>query len=532
VKTGIVTMSGFRGLKSMVQPQSRSLVSSALLAVTAVLACSLLTSVTPLHATHSIFATAFIPAVLASAWYGGIVFGLIATVLSSAFMMYFVLEPIHSFAFHATEDLARIGAFVVVGICISVGITIQRRIRDAALENAERLHTTLESIGDAVTVTDVSGRITMMNAVAERLTGWTTSDALGRPLRAVFHIIHEKSREDVAGLIGADRNPLVINMPDRSVLVSRDGVEHPIEASVSLIREGPRVHGVVLVFRDVSIQRQHQREIEEAARQHQELARQRELLLKREQAALAEAETANQMKDQFFAMVSHELRTPLTAILGWTPLILKEQVSPDTLRMGLSSIDRNARLQLQLVEDLLDVSRITAGALRLERKLTDINAVITNAIDTVRIGVDGKNISLGFRSQQCPPMYIDPIRCQQVLCNLLSNAIKFTPEGGNISVDVTTDDKMLHIQVADNGLGFSPDFQPHLFERFQQADRKTSRHGLGLGLSIVRHIVELHDGTVEGHSRGPGKGAIFAVHLPIQATAALPYEYLNNIQTA
>jgi PAS domain S-box-containing protein len=530
LKTRITMMTGVPGSKSMVH-HSRSLASSALLAVTAVLACSLLTSVTPLHSTHSIFATAFIPAVLASAWYGGAAFGLIATALSSAFMMYFVMPPIHSFAINATEDFARICAFIVVGICISLGITMQRRIRDAALENAERLHTTLESIGDAVTVTDISGSITMMNAVAERLTAWPASEAIGRPLRSVFHIIHEKSRKDALGLLDAERN-LVINMPDRSVLVSRDGTEHPIEASVSLIREGTRVYGVVLVFRDVSIQRQHQREIEDAARQHQEIAKQRELLLKRERAALAQAEATNQMKDEFFAMVSHELRTPLTAILGWTPLILKEQVGPDTLRMGLSSIQRNAKLQLKLVEDLLDVSRITTGALRLERRLADINTVITSAIDTVRVGVEEKNIQLTFRPAQCPLVYLDPIRCQQVFCNLLSNAIKFTPEGGHIRVDVISCAETLQIQVADDGLGFSPEFEPRLFERFQQADRKTSRHGLGLGLAIVRHIVELHDGTVEGHSRGLHKGATFIVNLPIKTTATLPNEYLNDAQTA
>jgi signal transduction histidine kinase len=238
------------------------------------------------------------------------------------------------------------------------------------------------------------------------------------------------------------------------------------------------------------------------------------------------------MKDEFFAMVSHELRTPLTAILGWTPLILKEQVGPDTLRMGLSSIQRNAKLQLKLVEDLLDVSRITTGALRLERRLTDINAVVSSAIDTVRVGLEEKKINLTFKPMQCPLVYLDPIRCQQVFCNLLSNAIKFTPQGGHIRVDVISGDETLQVQVADDGLGFSPDFEPRLFERFQQADRKTSRHGLGLGLSIVRHIVELHDGTVEGHSRGLHKGATFVVNLPIKTTATLPNEYLNDVQTA
>jgi PAS domain S-box-containing protein len=520
------------GSLSKNEPQNRSLLSSAFLAISAVLACSLLTMVTPLHATHSIFATAFIPAVLASAWYGGVAFGLIATLLSSAFMIYFVLEPAHSFAINATEDFARICAFVVVGVCISLGVTIQRRIRDAAVENAERLHTTLESIGDAVTVTDINGTITMMNAVAERLTGWRGTDAMGEPLRTVFHLIHEGSRNDIVGPVDTGRTPIVISMPDRSVLVSRDGVEHPIEASVSLIKDDGRVYGVVLVFRDVSEQRQHQREMEETARQHQAIAKERERLLKREQEAHAEAEAANQMKDQFLAMVSHELRTPLTSILGWTPLILKSKIAPDTLRMGLSSIERNAKLQLQLIEDLLDVSRINAGTLRLERRPADINAVIASAIDTVRVASDEKNISLTFRPLPCPAMSIDPMRFQQVFWNLLANAIKFTPSGGHIDVEVTSDGKELQIRVADDGLGFSPDFKPRLFDRFQQENRSTSRHGLGLGLAIVRHIVKLHGGTIEGHSDGLQKGATFVVRLPLNAYTPLADNPLDDARTA
>jgi PAS domain-containing protein len=170
-----------------IEIQEQSFISSAVMALSAVIVCALLTVVTPLHANHSIFATLFIPAVLASAWYGGRTWGLIATAFSTAFLIYLALEPVHSFKIDAAEDIARTVAFVFVGTCISLGVAFQRRIHDSSLENAERLRTTLESIADAVTVTDINGNITMMNAIAERLTGWRASDVIGKPLRAVFH---------------------------------------------------------------------------------------------------------------------------------------------------------------------------------------------------------------------------------------------------------------------------------------------------------------------------------------------------------
>jgi PAS domain S-box-containing protein len=205
------------------------------------------------------------------------IFGLAATALSSAFMIYFVLEPVQSFAINATEDFARICTFFIVGVCISFGIAFQRRIRDVAVGNAERLRTTLESIADAVTVADVNGNITMMNAVAGRLTGWPVSDAIGQPLQAVFQIIHERNRNDVLRVV----NPrdVSINVPYGSVLLSRDGSEHSIQASIAPIKDGSRTYGVVLVFRDVTAQRKHQRDMEQTARQLREIATERELLL-------------------------------------------------------------------------------------------------------------------------------------------------------------------------------------------------------------------------------------------------------------
>jgi PAS domain S-box-containing protein len=474
----------------------------------------------------------FVPAVLASAWYGGMRWGLMATASSSAFMIYFVLEPAHSFKIDANEDVARIFAFLFVGAAISFGVAFQRRIRDISLENAERLRTTLESIGDAVTVTDINGNITMMNAVSERLTGWPACDAIGKPLRAVFHVVDEENRKDVFEHGDSGRNPFVIHLPERSVLVSCKGSECPIEASVGLIKEAERVFGTVVVFRDVRMQRQRQQEMEETARRLGEIARVREQLLSREQAARDEAVAANRMKDEFLAMVSHELRTPLTSIIGWSTIMRAKRVAPETLHTAQATIERNATLQLQLVEDLLDVSRITAGTFRLERRPVDIDEILTAVIDGLRVALDEKQIALDFHMQTCPTMSLDPSRLQQVFWNLLSNAIKFTPPNGHIDVDLNSDGRTLELQVADDGRGFDPDFQPRLFQRFQQADRKAGKQGLGLGLAITRHIVEMHGGTISGQSRGVDKGATFIVRLPLLADIALPEQSIGTAKTA
>ena len=272
--------------------------------------------------------------------------------------------------------------------------------------------------------------------------------------------------------------------------------------------------------------------MEETARRLREIAGERQVLLNREQAARAQAEAANQLKDDFLAMASHELRTPLTSIVGWAAVLRDKRAAPETLHMGLSSIERNAKLQIQLVEDLLDVTRIAAGSFRLERRPVDVNAAITIAINSLRVAADEKHIAVSLRAQPCPAMNLDPNRFQQVLWNLLSNAIKFTPSSGKIDVTTSIDGELLRLEVTDDGQGFSPDFQSRLFKRFQQEDRNTSRNGLGLGLSIVRQIVELHGGTIEGHSRGLNKGATFVVTLPVTADTAMPNDSLDNAQSA
>jgi PAS domain S-box-containing protein len=497
-----------------------TIISPPVIAVTAVMTCAVLTVATPLHTSHTIFATLFIPAVLASAWYGGARWGLVSTLLSSAFLVYFLVEPTHSFKIYTAEDTARLCAFVFVGICISFGVAFERRIRDNSVENAERLRTTLESIGDAVTVTDVDGRITMMNAVAERLTGWSVLDAIGEDLFDVFHVVEEKERTEAFHEAKKGHAvPFVIRLPERSVLVARNGSERPIEANVALIKGSSKVLGVVLVFRDVTSQRQRQREAEATAQRLRELAEQRAKLLEQEQAARDAAVAANQMKDQFLAMVSHELRTPLTSIIGWAD-IAQSRPASDTLNKALNTIERNARFQLQIVEDLLDVSRITAGAFRMERQPVNIAGVLTSVAETLRVALYDKQIALSLNIQPCPTLSVDPNRMQQVFSNLLSNAIKFTRPNGHIALDLKTDGRMLDIRVSDDGQGFAPEFQSRIFQRFQQAQRGAGKQGLGLGLAITRHIVEMHAGTITAHSAGVNKGATFIVNLPIQAEPA------------
>jgi PAS domain S-box-containing protein len=243
----------------------------------------------------------------------------------------------------------------------------------------------------------------------------------------------------------------------------------------------------------------------------------REQLLVREQAAREQAETANRVKDEFLAVVSHELRTPLSAITGWAHLLLEGKMAGATQLRALQAIQRQARSQGQLIDDLLDVSRIVSGKLRLDSREVEPSKVINAALDVVRPTAETKNIHLVTDIETfAGTVSGDPERLQQVIWNLLSNAIKFTPEGGRVEIRSRWVDSSIEISVADNGRGISADFLPHIFERFRQADVSTTRAhgGLGLGLAIVRHLIEIHGGTVHAQSPGLGKGTTFTIRLP------------------
>jgi CheY-like chemotaxis protein/anti-sigma regulatory factor (Ser/Thr protein kinase) len=235
-------------------------------------------------------------------------------------------------------------------------------------------------------------------------------------------------------------------------------------------------------------------------------------------AARSAAERAARMKDEFLATLSHELRTPLNAILGYAALMKMSPLSEQELADGVEVIERNARLQAQLIDDLLDMNRIISGKTRLDICLVQLPEVVEAALATIRPSATAKGIALElFCSSFTEPIAADPARLQQIIWNLLSNAVKFTPEGGTIEVTAARTPTGVEITVRDTGQGIDADFLPFVFDRFRQADATTTRRhgGLGLGLAIVRHLVELHGGTVRAESAGRGRGATFVVFLPI-----------------
>jgi CheY-like chemotaxis protein len=233
-----------------------------------------------------------------------------------------------------------------------------------------------------------------------------------------------------------------------------------------------------------------------------------------------DAQNANRAKDEFMATLSHELRTPLNAMLGWAHMLRSNVLPPDTHRRALDTLERNVRAQAQLVDDLLDVSRIVAGKLQIKGEDVDLAAVVSSAADTVRPAAAAKGLTLrvAVDTEQQVIVTGDPDRLRQILWNLLTNAVKFTPKHGRIDVELLHSDSSASVTVTDSGQGIPGDFLQHVFERFRQADSTTSRRhgGLGLGLAIVRHLTEAHGGSVSAESAGEGLGSTFTVHLPVQ----------------
>jgi len=244
----------------------------------------------------------------------------------------------------------------------------------------------------------------------------------------------------------------------------------------------------------------------------------RRRLLEREQRARLQAQAANRAKDEFLATLSHELRTPLNAILGWAQLLAGGQLDEATARRAVEIIERNTRLQAQLIDDLLDISRIVTGKLRLELRAVTVRSIVEAAVESAQPVAHAKGVALLREFDSAPDAILcDPSRMQQVIWNLLSNAIKFTPEGGHVSLSVERRGATIVLTVSDTGAGIEREFLPHVFDRFRQQDPASTRKhgGLGLGLSIVRHLVELHGGSIEAVSEGKGRGATFIVTVPV-----------------
>ncbi len=271
----------------------------------------------------------------------------------------------------------------------------------------------------------------------------------------------------------------------------------------------------------------HAAELQQEIAERKQAEEERATMLVREQAARAEAEAANRTKDEFLATLSHELRTPLTAILGWSHLLRTSKFDQANIARALETIERNARSQSQLIDDLLDVSRIITGKLRLDAREVELIGIIEAAIDSTRPAAEAKAIRFEVELDNAASRVSgDANRLQQVFWNLFSNAVKFTPEGGRVAVHLERDGRQARVIVSDTGQGIDPQFLPFIFDRFRQADGSTTRKhgGLGLGLAIVRHLVELHRGSISVHSDGIDRGATFTILLPLQADARLEQE--------
>lgn len=286
-------------------------------------------------------------------------------------------------------------------------------------------------------------------------------------------------------------------------MLAADGKVVWLNDIVNVVRSGevPKLlHGLMI---DISDRKQAEQE--------------RQYLLECEQAARTTAEAANRMKDEFLAILSHELRTPLNSILGWTQLLRNRKFDEKTTTDALATIERNTKALTQLIQDILDVSQIIRGKIRLNLQLLELLPIVQHAIETIQPTANAKKIAVEYESEPSIGVIVgDTNRLQQIIWNLLNNAVKFTPAGGKVTVKLQHLDSYVQIQVSDTGLGIAPEFLPHIFERFRQADSSTTRShgGLGLGLAIVRHLVELHGGQVYATSPGLHQGATFVVNLP------------------
>jgi PAS domain S-box-containing protein len=371
----------------------------------------------------------------------------------------------------------------------------------------ERFRLAVEAAPAAMLLVDSHGTIVMINALTERLLGYTSDELVGQPVEQLvpsrFRSTHMAFRRGFFSdarqrPMGAGRDLFALR---------KDGSEVPVVIGLSPI-ETPDGRFVIAAVTDITERKQGEAE--------------RMGLLAREQAARVELERAGRVKDEFLAVLSHELRTPLNAILGYAHLLSSGAVPPARVSHAVDAIERNAQAQARLIESLLDLSRIIAGKFELEVERVNVSTIVEAAVDVIRPEAASKGIALDI---DLPPVAMvtgDGGRLQQVFWNLLANAIKFTERGGRVSVRLEARASDVRVQVSDNGRGIAADFLPHVFDRFTQAENRARRSpsGLGLGLALVREMVQAHGGTVVAESAGEGRGTVFTVALPMATSTA------------
>lgn len=464
----------------------------------------------------------FYPAVMLSAWCCGFRAGVLATLASVVVIDAYWLDG--AFDIGARRDAGEItalGLFTVVGFAIAWACEAAHRYRygleaTAAAERRllqERM-ALLECTGQGLFGVDREGRCTFMNRACGAMLGWPPSEALGHDMHTLLQprrLDGRPSARSQSAIVRAVEHGTAALVSDE-VVSRRDGTVFPAEYSAQPLVVDGSVVGTIVALSDLTHRRTTEAEIGR--------------LLDAERAARAEAEAANRGKDEFLAVLSHELRTPLTAVLGWIALLRPGRLTPDRTRYALEVIERNARMQAQLINDLLDVSRIVAGKMEMERLSVDLAEVVSRVVENAQREADAKRIRVTMAVDAAAgPVLGDATRLEQIVGNIMANALKFTPAEGQVDVVLERYRGRARLRVTDSGPGIAPDVLPHVFERFRQAESSSRRRheGLGLGLAIVRHLVETHGGTVRAENSLDG-GAAFTVELPLLTVRAKPVE--------
>ncbi len=452
----------------------------------------------------------FVLPVSLSAWYGGFRPGLFATLLSGLVAEVFFVRSYHPMKIDAGVDAVQFAMFLFVGGLISwlsekrlIEARAAKKSDDLLHETGQHLEALVEASPLAIMVVNDQAQVQLWNPAAERIFGWLSAEVIGRQMPI---IPAEKLTTFQSSFRAIPNTAKATSIRETEVsCLRKNGSSLELEVWEAPLQDLSGAFGSTLyILADISARKEAEQERSE--------------LLNRAQAARLEAERTSRLKDEFLATLSHELRTPLNAILGWARLLHGGQLDAKTASRAIESVERNAKIQTKLVEDLLDVSRIITGKWRLETRPVDVGTSVESSIDAIRTTLEAKEITV---ERELDPgvglVMADPSRLQQILWNLLSNAVKFTPKRGHIQVRVAREGANAAISVKDDGKGITEEFLPYVFERFRQADGSLTRKygGLGLGLAIARHLTELHGGTIEVESAGENQGSVFTVNLPL-----------------
>jgi PAS domain S-box-containing protein len=394
--------------------------------------------------------------------------------------------------------------------------------RHLAEITAHRLAAIVASSDDAIIGKDLNSIITSWNSGAERIFGYTADEMIGTSIMRLIPSDRQNEEQEILSHIR--RGERFDHF--ETIRVAKDGRQLNLSITVSPIKDSAgHVVGASKVARDITERKKVEAALRKATEEAEAANRERLFLLDSEREARSQAERASRIKDEFLATLSHELRTPLNAVLGWVSLLQREGLQAEERKRGLDTIERNARVQAQIIDDLLDLSAIISGKVRLDVQRVDLPNVLNESIETVRPTAEAKGIRLqALVDPFAGPISGDPNRLKQVFWNLLSNAIKFTPKEGKVQVLLERVNSHLEVSVIDTGEGIAPELLPYVFDRFRQGDDSTTRRhgGLGLGLAIVKQLVELHGGNIRVKSGGIGQGATFTLNLPLIALHAEP----------